>query len=126
MIYLLDTCALLWLVEGSHLTAVVLEELEAADAVLVSPISAFEIGIKHSKNLLQLPYSPDEWYGRALAYHSIGEAPLTANLLFAATSLPRIHNDPCDRIIAATALNLDATVITADSVFLNYGVTTRL
>lgn len=101
-------------------------DLSKEETVLISSITAFEIGIKHSKNLLQLPYPPDEWYDRLLTYHSLEEYPISGKPLLSATSLPKIHHDPCDRIIAATAIYLGATIITADPVFLKYGIATRL
>ena len=44
---ILDTCALVWLVSGNkRLSDEAKREIEAAQVVYVSPISAWEVGLK--------------------------------------------------------------------------------
>ncbi len=58
---LLDTCALLWLINGGdRLTQAVLERIDAAPVVSISAISGFEIGLKYRKGKLELPLTPEE------------------------------------------------------------------
>jgi PIN domain nuclease of toxin-antitoxin system len=52
-----------------------------------------------------------EWIAKATA--GTQEAPFTHEIALAARQLP-LHQDPADRIIAATALILDLTLVTAD------------
>ncbi len=56
---LLDTCALLWLVNGGgHLTQSALEEIDLAPVVYISAISGFEISLKYRKGKLKLALDP--------------------------------------------------------------------
>jgi len=120
---LLDTCALLWLAEGGEsLSAEARERINAAPAVYVSAISAFEIGLKCRSGKLRLPVPPAEWFESILGHHGIGVIPLDWDVCIAATELPPVHRDPCDRFIIATAKLRRLTVVTADPVFASYGI----
>lgn len=122
---ILDTCALLWLAQGSEkLSAFARERIETATSVFISAISAFEIGIKYRKGKLILPALPSEWLGVIIEHHGIEVIPLDARIALTATELPEIHNDPCDRIIIASARLLLLPVVTADSIYRQYGIET--
>ena len=120
---ILDTCALLWLAQGGKdLSEPVRQRINAEPAVFVSAISGFEIGIKHQKGKLELPASPADWFETVLKHHDIEVLPLDLAVCIRATELPRIHADPCDRLIIATAECRKMPVVTADPVFQEYGV----
>lgn len=120
---LLDTCALLWLVNaGDRLTQVVLERIDAAPVVSISVISGFEIGLKYRKGKLELPLTPEEWLRIAVEHHELSVITLDLETCIKAAGLPPIHNDPCDRFIIATAKLHHLPVVTADSKFRDYGV----
>ncbi len=120
---LLDTCGLLWLVEGGdRLSAAAREQLEAAPALYVSAISAFEIGLKCRSGKLRLPVPPAEWFEAIVDHHGLGVLPLDWKVCVAATELPPIHRDPCDRFIIAAAKILRIPVVTRDPVFADYGI----
>jgi len=120
---ILDTCALLWLVQGSdRLAAPVRRRINAEPVVYVSAISGFEVGIKHQKGKLVLPARPSQWFEAVIGHHNIQVLPLDLNVCIRATELPAIHADPCDRMIIATAERHKLPVVTADPIFLHYGV----
>ena len=120
---LLDTCALLWLAEGSpHLSKATRDRLSAASVVYVSAISAFEIGLKHRSGKLVLPLPPTEWFASVVDHHALATHPLDWEVCLAATELPPLHKDPCDRFIIATAKKLGLTVVTADPNFKAYDI----
>jgi PIN domain nuclease of toxin-antitoxin system len=98
------------------------EAIDRAPSVHVSAISAFEIGLKYASGELDLPCDPEKWYAEVLAHHHVEEIPVDGRIALRATKLPRIHRDPCDRIILATAMILDLRVVTADVRFREYGV----
>ncbi|MBR3821372.1 MAG: PIN domain-containing protein [Kiritimatiellae bacterium] len=50
--------------------------------------------------------------------------PLTDDIMIRAAQLPDVHKDPTDRIIIATSLANDLTIVTGDSKFPQYGVRT--
>lgn len=83
----------------------------------LSPVSVWEAAIKREAGRLSAP--------RKLAATLASEfrmLTLTAALLEAAAELPRHHGDPFDRVLIAHALADDASVLTRDAVFAQYGV----
>ncbi len=119
----LDTCALLWLASGSkNLSAAALKAVDKADMVLVSAITAWEIGIKVAKNALELPLPSDEWFRRALDQHGLILADLSLDILNYANKLPWHHRDPADRFIIATAMMEQCPVVTRDRHFHKYDI----
>jgi len=126
---LLDTCALIWLANGDAMTAdaiMVLDQAARDGAVLVSPISAWEIGLlcrPRTARSAALQFRPDAktWFAKAMAGPGIRPAPFTAEIAFEASSLPgQLHNDPADRLIISTARRLGAPVVTRDRRMIDY------
>jgi PIN domain nuclease of toxin-antitoxin system len=120
---ILDTCALLWLVEGStELSEAARKRIDQESAVYVSAITGFEIGIKVQKGKLKLPARVSDWFAAILENHDLELLPLDLETCIDATELPAIHRDPCDRFLIATARRRRMPVVTADPVFRDYGV----
>jgi PIN domain nuclease of toxin-antitoxin system len=120
---LLDTCALLWLAQGGEqLSREARERIKSAPAVSVSAITGFEIGVKVRAGKLGLPALPSEWLKTVLEHHDIGVVPVDLHICVAATELPLVHRDPCDRLIIATARTCGWPVVTADPRFTSYGI----
>ena len=61
-------------------------------------------------------------FATTLEHHDIEMLPLTLEVCVHSTELPKIHADPCDRMIIATAQLHSWPVVTADPVFARYGV----
>jgi PIN domain nuclease of toxin-antitoxin system len=119
----LDTCALVWLAAGDdQLSGRARAAIDRADVVSVSAISAWEISLKAARGGLALPMPAGAWFQAVVAGHGLSLAALSVDVLVAANSLPWHHRDPADRLIIATALELDASVVTADRRFAPYGV----
>lgn len=120
--YLLDTCTLLWLTaDHTRLSEEVVSVLvRHSEQLFVSAITAFEIGTKHRKGKLELPMEPVRWYEIALLFHQIMEIPVNGRIAARSTQLPRLHADPCDRMIIATAQLRQLTVLTPDSLIRAY------
>lgn len=122
---LLDTCALLWLAQGGGaISSQTLHKLAGAPFIYVSAITGFEVGIKFRNGKLELPAQPSEWFKAILRHHDINLLPLDLEICMHSTQLPPFHNDPCDRMIIATAQAYKMPVVTADPVFKNYDVET--
>lgn len=120
---ILDTCALLWLAEGGNrLSQAARDRIEDAPVVYVSSISAFEIGIKCRSGKLRLPMPAAEWFEAVVDHHNLAVQPLDWKICLAATELPPIHKDPCDRFIIAAAKMRHMPVVTADDSFAAYGI----
>ena len=120
---LLDTCALIWLAMGDgQLSAKAKRAIDAAAAVYVSSISAFEISYASARGRIDLPCDAELWYYEVLNNHSLTEVLLSGKIAIASTKLPMAHKDPCDRFIIATAQLENLPIVTTDRMFRNYGV----
>jgi PIN domain nuclease of toxin-antitoxin system len=116
---LLDTHALVWMVEHSpHLGAKiarVLNEAAFSDRLLVSAITPWEIALLVSKNRLGLARDVLEWVNEAVTKPGVTLVPLEPEIAVASTRFQfDMHGDPADRILVATARHLKATLVTAD------------
>lgn len=122
---LLDTCTLLWLASDqkklSHAAKKAI--VQRPGSLFVSSISAFEIAIKSRSGKIVLPLPPVDWYNEALDFHCIHEIPVSGVIAAASVELPLLHNDPCDRIIIATAQLNSMKIVTGDSVIREYAQT---
>ncbi len=123
--FLLDTCVCIWLL-GDELTPKTEKALTdayvAGTTTYVSPITALEIGTMARKRRLKSPLQPGKWFATLIGQPGMAIAPMPAELLIESALLPgNIHNDPYDRIIAATAREYGYTVITSDRALLDYG-----
>ncbi|WP_371419810.1 type II toxin-antitoxin system VapC family toxin [Tardiphaga sp.] len=123
---LLDTCAVIWIAEGERLSEASLKVMRDAAAdgaqTFVSPITAWEIGLLVARKRLQMTTTPERWFAAVLALPSMQLANMAPELLIASSFLPgKPPRDPADRIVAATARDLGATLITRDKVLLDYG-----
>ncbi len=94
--------------------------IEAAEKVVVSPVSCFEIALLHQRNRLSLPCEPREWFQEALAPAGVELLAISAEIAARAAALSQIHKDPFDRIIIASALESQAKLASIDSQFPKY------
>lgn len=87
----------------------------------ISPITAWEIGLLTLHGRLQLLIRPERWFANLFDAPGVELAELTPDVLIASSYLPgRPPKDPHDRIIAATARELGATLITRTRALLAY------
>jgi PIN domain nuclease of toxin-antitoxin system len=120
---LLDTHALLWFIEGDSQLSQNAKKLieDPKNEVYVSHISFFEISIKLKIGKLQLLKSLRGIYDDALTA-GIELLDLEFEHIENYQSVPLIadHRDPFDRILIATALHENLSIITIDEKFENY------
>ena len=120
---LLDTHALIWLVEGSKsLGRRAVRQADAAlarDQLAVAAISFWEVAMLARDQRIALDLPPAEWRLRvvALGFHEVS---LTGDVAIAAAMLADFHADPADRLIVASAQATDAALITADERILRW------
>ncbi|SIT06403.1 PIN domain nuclease, a component of toxin-antitoxin system (PIN domain) [Roseivivax lentus] len=116
--FLLDTHAWAFLhLDRSRIPTGMMQELETADAIFISPISAFEIAQK-----VRVGKWPEAAHlvGRfpdLIGRDGTQEAPVTAAIALLAGQMDWPHRDPFDRFLAATAELDDLTLVTMDRVF---------
>jgi PIN domain nuclease of toxin-antitoxin system len=76
-----------------------------ADGVYISPISAWEIGLRsrpERPNTVHFLPDPKRWFARVLAAPAIRQAAFTSDIAIDSAHLPLpIHGDPADRHRAA-------------------------
>lgn len=118
---LLDTHALIWWVsEPSRIPEKARRRIDAAvDAgalVAVSAISVWEVAMLVSRDRLTFTMSAEQWISHVEALPFLTFLPVDNRIAMRSVHLVDFPNrDPADRIIAATALGVDATVVTADA-----------
>jgi len=121
-----DTCTAIWIYEKARLSQAALEAMGAAyrEGVpsYISPITACEVGMLTAHGRLQLLIRPERWFSNLFEVPGVRLAEMSPDLLIASSYLPgKPPKDPTDRIIAATARELGATLITRDRTLLDYG-----
>jgi PIN domain nuclease of toxin-antitoxin system len=120
-VIVLDTHAVIWSATedanlGTTSRSLIANEL-SSDKVAVSAITFWEIAMLMAKGRLQDDADVTQLRRRFL--HAGGtEIPVDGEIAILAGSLATLHGDPADRLIAATAIVHDATLITADRALL--------
>lgn len=122
---ILDTCALIWVMENAELKPAAVQAMDSAfdrgEAVYASPITAWEIGLLASRGRFRSFLTPQNWLQRLLETPNVRLAELPPRVLLESSLLPGSPpRDPADRIIAATAREFGYTVMTRDSALLHY------
>lgn len=124
MKYLIDTHVLLWaIMESYKIPEKILKLLEdESNTIFVSPISYWEIAIKHQNkklnlgklNVLHIPHIAEQFNFNILNpepydYISIGQIPQKVN-----------HHDPFDRMLIQQAIRNDLVLISKNEKFPQY------
>ena len=125
MAAVLDTHALVWLLEGNERLGEksrgLVRDAATSRTLYVSAITPWEIAMLVTKGRLAFNREVGQWLNIALAMPGISLVPLSVDISVASTQLPGdFHADPADRIIVATARQLGATLITEDKLILDY------
>lgn len=117
----LDTHVLLWFDRhdpalGEETIAEVTNAL-AVDALAASAISFWEVALLLRRRRLALRLPVEAWR-RDFMEQGLIELPITGAIGIAAVQLRCLPKDPADRIIVATARDLQATLYTSDQAIL--------
>ena len=123
----LDTHVAIWFTTdtkfGKRSTQAV-ERAQADDRLFISAISFWEIAMLIAKRRLRASRSATDQRDKVLAA-GIRELPLAGEICILAGELENLHADPADRLIAASAIAHDATLVTADERLLRWRHTLR-
>lgn len=122
-VILLDTHVAFWLASddvklGRQSRELIAQTLLSA-GVGVSSISFWELALLAAKKRLIL-HRPIEDLRRTFMSTGIVELALTGDIAVAAVALEKLHGDPADRFIVATAMAHGATLMTADKALLRW------
>jgi len=121
--YLLDTHAAIWFFNGNESLSQTANSIisNLSNDVFISIASAWELSIKIGIGKL-------DFAGKAAGFIRLAEEnkisliPITAYHLTVFETLPMIHRDPFDRLLVATAISEQMTLITADANIARYDV----
>ncbi len=123
---LLDTHIWIWLINGNdelnrkeYLRLI--EQYARRDALRVSAISVWELGMLVAKKRLTLSKAVSHWVKESFNGHGLAIEPLSVDILLESTQMGgEVHGDPADRLILTTAKNIHATIMTADTKMISY------
>jgi PIN domain nuclease of toxin-antitoxin system len=121
-VILLDTHAAVWLLTERGLgkqSQKIVDKALAEDGLAISAFSFWELAMLIAKRRLRSIKSVSEQRAKLLA-GGMRELPLTGEIGILAAELEGLNGDPADRIIAATAIAHDATLMTADENLLRW------
>lgn len=119
----LDTHAWIWwLSDPGKLSEPARERIETATDIGVAAISCWEVAMLTSKQRIRLDRDVLTWIHQALRRPGVQLVPLTPAIAVAATQLAaELPGDPADRMIVASALHLDADLVTRDRALRAFG-----
>ena len=128
---LLDTHVWLWSADGDtrrvgRRARQALAKAESGDDIRISPVTIFEVTALHTLGRLRLARPLDQWVHDSLDAAGVRIAELTPAIAIDAGAIPRVAlADPLDRLLVATARQLDAVFLTADTRILEYAARTK-
>lgn len=86
----------------------------------LSPISVWETIVLAEKGRIELDRDPQVWVKKYLRSLDFKEARITHEIAMKSRTIELSHQDPADRFIAATAVELDLTLATVDKRLLGF------
>jgi PIN domain nuclease of toxin-antitoxin system len=123
---LLDTHVWIWAMTGNpNITkefSNAFERILKNQGALISPMSIWEIGMLVDKKRIEIEMNVLDWVGQVLEIPGVQLCPITPQIAIQSTKLPsKIHGDPVDRLLIATAYEEDAILVTCDKKILDFG-----
>lgn len=121
MKYLLDTHTLIWAAGNPDRLSQAARSLldDPGNELIYSAASLWEIAIKRGLGRSDFQVDP-RLMRRGLLDNGYTELPITGSHSVAVDDLPRLHNDPFDRILIAQAVVEGMTLLRADPVVAQY------
>ena len=121
---LLDTHAVLWYVDQEHLLSPTSHAAisDAANDLLVSTGSIWELAIKVSLGKLALSSPYRQWITQAMLDLRASLLPITVEYADVQATLPKHHGDPFDRLLIAQATVEGIPIVSGDSTLDQYGI----
>ncbi len=111
----LDTSALIyWTLIPDALSKEAAAAIIAAEAIVISSFSIWEIALKVKRGKLELPLTPVELVAKLEATDRVRIEPVTSAIWLASVDMDWDHKDPADRTIVAAANLLQCPLVTSD------------
>jgi len=115
---LLDSHVLIWLdSDVGKIPKPIIKLIQATEAVYVSAITAYELGLKYHRGTLPAfePFAQD--FEKACRMYSISILQVDPESAARAAVLEWENRDPFDRVIAAQAITYRCRLVTSDTAF---------
>ena len=124
--YLLDTQVALWLLlDSPRLSDQVRQVLVANEGrIYFHQASTWEIVIKYELGKLPLPEPPGEFLLNAVTDSGLRYDTIKDEAIFFLNKLPRIHQDPFDRLLVSHVAVNGWVLITSDLTLISYPIRT--
>ena len=123
MTILLDSHAFVWwLLDDKRLSPSAFSAIEQDPEVFLSAVTAWEIAGKVRTGKWPEAEILSERLFDTISQYQLRPLPISLEHARLAGSLPSIHRDPFDRMLAAQAIVEDMPLITADPAFQNFEV----
>ncbi len=120
---LLDTHVFVWaVVEPERIGEPLAAMQNERNALLLSAVASWELAIKAAIGRFDLSEAVRTWVPRHAARFGCSLIDVTHAQALAVAELPMHHRDPFDRLLVAQAVDLGATIVTADAVLQRYDV----
>ena len=117
---ILDTHVVLWFLNGERLTAKT-KELIINGENYISVVSLWEVAIK--MNIGKYEFNGDfPAFRKLVKNNGFNVLPIKDEYMERLFALPLIHRDPFDRLIIATSITEEMTLITADENIQKYDI----
>ena len=123
---LLDTCVFLWLMMDSKKISPTLREILAnpANRRYLSAVSVWEAVVKWQNGKLHLPKAPVEFFKETRTRGKVRPLVLEDEAVLQLAKLPKLHNDPFDRMLICQAIENGMTIVTPDELIGQYPIKT--
>ena len=120
--YLLDTHVILWWAEDNpHLSPRHRKLLEdGSKEIFLSVVSVWEATIKAAQGKLELQAEPRAFFQQVADRYQFTVLPIHLSHAAGVVSLPKVHNDPFDRLLISQCRCENLTLLSEDSVFEKY------
>jgi PIN domain nuclease of toxin-antitoxin system len=129
-VLLLDTHAWIWTVHGDarrigRRSRRLLSRAASREALRLSVVTIFEVTALHTLGRIRLTRPLEEWIRESCRAAGVRIAELSSAMAIDAGAIPRSAlADPIDRLLVATARQLDAVFLTSDASILDYAEAT--
>jgi PIN domain nuclease of toxin-antitoxin system len=123
---LLDTATFWWMASGSPRLSRRASEVfsDPSNQIALSPVSIWELLVKHQLGKLPTSTPIIELLARARAESSIRSLPVSEAAVLRLAMLPPLHRDPFDRLLICQAVEEGMTLLTPDEQVRAYPVPT--
>ena len=114
--YLLDTHIWLWYLAGDErLPGSLKDELDRSrEECWLSPISVWELGHLVQRQRFTIRGEVRDWFAAASRELPLRDAPISHEIALVSHLVDLPHRDPADRLLAATTIVYELTLVTVD------------